>query len=202
MFGTTAVADSWPKSDKEPLLAAIGYRSFQINSGSMMPTLLNGDIVVASLEVVEPSRGDIVVFEYPLNRSKFFVSRVIGIPGDVIDYRDKTLFNNKAEYSLMHNTDYVFPSHNISAYFEFQPNAAYGIFLDTNRKSRDMIGVTVPPDHYFVMGDNRDHSNDSRFWGFVPKSHLLGIHRITFPAITGALDEVRQAYEEAFEKIK
>ena len=197
LLGTTAIADSWPESDEEPLLAEIGYRSFKISSGGMMPTLLIGDVVLISLEVVEPNRGDIIVFEYPHDRSEFLIFRVVGIPGDMIDYQDKTLIVNKVEFSRIPSQDYVFPRHKISTYFEFHANADYSIFLDANLESSDMVGVTVPPDHYFVMGDNRDHSNDSRFWGFVPKSHLRGIYRLTLPTITRGLDEMAKAYEEA-----
>lgn len=147
-------------------------QAYQIPSGSMKPTLLIGDHILVSkfnygvrlpivrsslIPVGQPKRGDIVVFIYPEDRSKDFIKRLIGLPGDTIEIRDKQIFINGLPWSDSHGVyvdSMVFPG-------TVQP--------------RDNVGpVTVPNDSFFVMGDNRDESYDSRFWGFVPRKDLLG----------------------------
>ncbi|MDR3090239.1 MAG: signal peptidase I [Desulfobulbaceae bacterium] len=109
------------------------------------------------LPVGEPKRGDVVVFRYPKDRNIDFIKRVIGLPGDTVEVRDKTLFVNgeKAPDPHAHFTDGPAP--------------------DPIRGPRDNFGpMTVPEGHIFVMGDNRDNSYDGRFWGFVPEDDVLG----------------------------
>ena len=138
----------------------------------MEPTLLVGDHLLVNkfiygvklpfsnmtlIPVKEPKRGDIVVFRFPENPKKDFIKRVIGLPGDVLEIKNKKVYLN---HKPMDDT--------------------YGIYQDTNVLSgrvqpRDNLGqVTVPPKSLFVMGDNRDRSYDSRFWGFVDFSLLKG----------------------------
>jgi len=147
-------------------------QAFKIPSGSMKPTLLIGDHILVNkfiygikipfwdkiiIPIKKPGRGDIVVFKFPEDPSKDFIKRVIGIAGDVIEIRNKQLYVNHKRMETL-----------------------YGVYLDSSIISgsiqpRDNFGpVTVPPDSLFVMGDNRDHSYDSRFWGFVRLSALKG----------------------------
>jgi signal peptidase I len=147
-------------------------QAFKIPSGSMKPTLLVGDHILVNrfiygikipyfrkslVSISDPKRGDIVVFIYPEDRSKDFIKRVIGIGGDVIEIRNKKIYLNSLLYSDTHGVytdDFIIPG-------SIQP--------------RDNFGpVTVPPGSIFVMGDNRDQSYDSRFWGFVDLKDILG----------------------------
>jgi len=147
-------------------------QAFKIPSGSMKPTLQIGDHLLVTkfiygvkipiirktlIPISDPKRGDIVVFIYPEDRSKDFVKRVIGVAGDTIEIKDKKIFLNSMSYK-----------DNFGVYSDDMiiPGAA---------QPRDNFGpVTVPPGHIFVMGDNRDQSYDSRFWGFVDQRDVLG----------------------------
>jgi signal peptidase I len=147
-------------------------QAFKIPSGSMKPTLQIGDHLLVTkfiygvkipiirktlIPISEPKRGDIVVFIYPEDRSKDFVKRVIGVSGDTIEIKDKKIFLNGMPYK-----------DNFGVYSDDMiiPGAA---------QPRDNFGpVTVPPGSIFVMGDNRDQSYDSRFWGFVDLRDVLG----------------------------
>ena len=147
-------------------------QAFKIPSGSMKPTLQIGDHILVTkfsygikipilrktlIPISEPKRGDIVVFIYPEDRSKDFVKRVIGIGGDTIEIQNKKIYLNGLSYN---------DGHGIYADDMVIPGAA---------QPRDNFGpVTVPPASLFVMGDNRDQSYDSRFWGFVDKRDVLG----------------------------
>jgi len=147
-------------------------QAFKIPSGSMKPTLQIGDHILvtkfiygikipiirkALVPVSDPKRGDIVVFIYPEDRSKDFVKRVIGTAGDTIEIRDKKIYLNGLPYN---------DNHGVYTDDMIIPGAA---------QPRDNFGpVTVPPGTIFVMGDNRDQSYDSRFWGFVDLRDVLG----------------------------
>jgi signal peptidase I len=147
-------------------------QAFKIPSGSMKQTLLVGDHILVNkfeygvkmpyfdktiIPFKSPQRGDIVVFKYPLDPDKDFIKRVIGIPGDVIEIRDKKLFLNGNPVS-----------HDYGMYTDPR-------ILGDNARPRDNFGpITVPPHSLFVMGDNRDESFDSRFWGFVDYKALQG----------------------------
>ncbi|RPJ76945.1 MAG: signal peptidase I [Desulfobacteraceae bacterium] len=147
-------------------------QAFKIPSGSMQPTLLIGDHILVSkfaygvkipylntviLPREGPQRGDIVVFKYPVDPNKDFIKRVIGLPGDEVEIRNKKVYVNQKPIS-----------------------GDVGVFTDSHVFSgtippRDNLGpVTVPADGLFVMGDNRDQSFDSRFWGFVPLRDVSG----------------------------
>ncbi len=147
-------------------------QAFKIPSGSMKPTLLVGDHILVNkfiygvkipylntviLPVKDPQRGDIVVFKYPIDPRKDFIKRVIGVPGDVIEIRDKSVYINGQRLN-----------HDVGVYSD--PRTIAG-----NLRPRDNLGpITVPLDGLFVMGDNRDESFDSRFWGFVPLRDVSG----------------------------
>ena len=153
-------------------------QAFKIPSGSMEDTLAIGDHILVSkfiygskipftdkrlLKVRDPKRGDVIVFEYPEDPSKDFIKRVIGTPGDVIEERDKKIFINGQLY--------VNP-HEVHKEMEIVPR---------EQNPRDNFGpVKVPEGSYFVMGDNRDRSYDSRFWGFVKNPKIKGLAFIKY----------------------
>ena len=147
-------------------------QAFKIPSGSMENTLLVGDHIFVNkfiygyhvpymngrvLEFTRPRRGDIIVFVFPEDPSKDFIKRVIAIPGDTVEIRNKTVILNGN------------PLH--ESYVRYaEGTAVEGIV----RRRDNMPPVTVPPGKYFVMGDNRDRSYDSRFWGFVDEDAIVG----------------------------
>ncbi len=175
------------------LLRSFLVEPFRIPSGSMMPTLLVGDFILVNkfayglrlpvlnakvVQIGEPQRGDVVVFRYPNDPGVDYIKRVVGVPGDHIAYYHKILYVNgvKMDQKI------------IGAYTgEGQGASMSGASLrDENLdgvEHRILIrpgqpGVegefVVPPGQYFVMGDNRDNSNDSRYWGTVPEGNLVG----------------------------
>ena len=147
-------------------------QAFKIPSGSMEDTLVVGDHLMVNkfiygiklpftdtrlLKLRDPVRGDVLVFEYPEDRSKDFIKRVIGVPGDEISVRDKQVFVNGVLYRNPH---------------EVHKDAQ---LLPREQGPRDNFGpVRVPANSYFMMGDNRDRSYDSRFWGFIRDSDIKG----------------------------
>jgi len=144
-------------------------QAYKIPSGAMMPTLLIGDHLLVNkfiygvgipfIDINKPERGDVIVFIYPEDESKDYIKRVIGLPGDTISIVNKQIFLNGEKYQ-----------------------DEFGVYNDPKilhpgqfNSNRDNIGpITVPPDSLFVMGDNRDHSADSRFWGFVNINKVRG----------------------------
>jgi signal peptidase I len=165
---------------------------FRIPSGSMLPTLLIGDYILVNkyeygiklpitktqvIEISKPQRGDVVVFRYPANEKINFIKRVIGIPGDKIKYIDKKVYVNDIEYiknkQLTHQYIDDFGREELDIFIESQDNKKYHILNDNKSPAND-DEFEVPEKHYFVMGDNRDHSSDSRYWGFVPEENLVG----------------------------
>ena len=159
------------------ILIAVFIRTFiicayKIPSRSMVQTLLVGDHILVNkflygvkipflrktiISVSEPQRGDIVVFIYPKDQSKDFIKRVIGVGGDTIEIKNKKIFINGKEYS--------------DSYGIYSDNTIYPATM----QPRDNFGpVTVPKNSIFVMGDNRDESYDSRFWGFVHLKDVEG----------------------------
>ncbi|MCK8601342.1 signal peptidase I [Desulfoferrobacter suflitae] len=154
------------------VIRAFVIQAFKIPSGSMKPTLLIGDHILVSKftygikipftnkELVNfgsPERGDIVVFEYPVDPSKDFIKRVIGLPGDTVKIQNKQVYINDQlveEPYAVHSDDKILPA---------------------SVSPRDNMGpIVVPPRHLFVMGDNRDESYDGRFWKFVDIAALKG----------------------------
>ena len=169
------------------------FEPFRIPSGSMMPTLVDGDFILVNkfdygiripvinkklIELGSPERGDVIVFRYPNKPSVDYIKRVIGLPGDEIRYEKKQVFVNGEEVEL---TDQGrFPGWKNEGkgslvLSEVLGDAEHQILVDPRGRRNDGSGVfTVPKGEYFVMGDNRDHSNDSRFWGYVPDENLVG----------------------------
>ncbi|MDO6452918.1 signal peptidase I [Neptunomonas phycophila] len=163
---------------------------FQIPSGSMLPTLKIGDFIVVNkfsyglrlpvlgtkiVPVGEPQRGDVVVFKYPKNPSVNYIKRLVGLPGDVITYKDKTIFVNGVaqEQTLVAklppiNTETLLINETLG-------DVKHEMYTDVRASARSGSGEWVVPEgHYFMMGDNRDNSNDSRYWGYVPDELLVG----------------------------
>jgi signal peptidase I len=136
-------------------------QAFKIPSGSMLPTIYVGDYILAKTKLFTKNninRGDIVIFKWPKDKSKNFIMRAIALGGDKIKIVNKKVYIN----GLILNEPYVI-------------NEDQNILLTGEYKLRDNYGpVKVPEDSIFVLGDNRDRSNDSRFWGFVQKSSIVG----------------------------
>ncbi|MAS81487.1 MAG: signal peptidase I [Legionellales bacterium] len=175
------------------ILRSFIFEPFKIPSGSMMPTLLIGDFILVNkfdyglrLPVLHniiiknkiPSRGDIAVFRYPQDPSIPFIKRIIGLPGDKIAYQNKTLYIN--DISIMQKLDgrynavgSGFMMDGASLRIESLGQNDHAILISPTRPSQE-LEVIVPDGHYFVLGDNRDNSKDSRFWGFVPDENLVG----------------------------
>ena len=166
---------------------------FRIPSGSMMPTLLVGDFILVNkftygvrlpvagtkiLDLGEPERGDVVVFRYPKDPSLDYIKRVVGLPGDRVGYFNKTIYINGKPVAQEDTGLYVgigsgIESSGSSLRNEILGEVEHQILVDTTQRAREGEFV-VPQGEYFVMGDNRDNSNDSRRWGTVPEDHLVG----------------------------
>jgi signal peptidase I len=197
-----AYKDPWyveySKSFFPVLLIVLVLRSFvaepfRIPSGSMMPTLLIGDFILVNkfayglrLPVVNteifnvggPERGDVVVFRFPGNPSADYIKRIVGLPGDRIGYFDKQLYVNGTPVKQISlgtyegfGTGSVMTGANLLK--EELDGAAHEILVRPERVNIEGEYI-VPERQYFVLGDNRDNSNDSRFWGFVPRENLVG----------------------------
>lgn len=183
----------WYREWSEALIVAIVlaliirtflFQAFKIPSGSMLDTLLIGDHLLVNkfiygtklpfsderyLALREPERGDVIVFEFPEDEGKSyfdrrdFIKRVIGLPGDIVEVKAKQVYVNGQPFNLpqeVHKDSQVIPS---------------------VASPRDFVGpLKVPANNYFVMGDNRDFSYDSRFWGFVNESKIKGLAFIKY----------------------
>lgn len=153
-------------------------QAFKIPTGSMEPNLLIGDHLLVNKVVYSPSmapvedgllakkpieRGHVVVFKFPEEPARDFIKRVVGLPGETIEIRDKTVLIDGQ------------PLDEPYAHFLDLPRGAEASGLDTGSWIREGFGpVEVPPGHLFVLGDNRDNSRDSRFWGFLPIDQVKG----------------------------
>ena len=186
------------------------FEPFKIPSGSMIPTLLVGDLILVNkfhygirLPVVNakvmsnhsPERGDVVVFRYPVNPSIDYIKRVVGVPGDEVAYINKRLtINGKVvemtplpefydedsmRYAEQFSEKLGSVSHRLLIDKERppyipEPAIEQFPFRDQCRYSGEGVVCKVPPGHFFAMGDNRDNSQDSRYWGFVPDENIVG----------------------------
>jgi len=190
------------------VLRSFVVEPFRIPSGSMLPTLEDGDMILVNkfdygirlpvidrkiIPIGEPKRGDVVVFRYPVDPSVDYIKRVVGVPGDVVEYRNKTLTINGQLVPHERDGDYFEPDRavyvgqyrehlgdvnhhillNVNAPQDFMPITRFPDFQNCTYLS-DGVRCKVPAGHYFMMGDNRDNSLDSRYWGFVPDANIVG----------------------------
>jgi signal peptidase I len=183
------------------LLLVLVFRSFlfepfKIPSGSMIPTLLIGDFIVVNkfsyglrlpvvnkrfVSIGEPERGDVMVFRYPEDERINYIKRVIGLPGDTITYRNKVLFINGDPVLQDNNGLWVGeglnrnqPGRRPLLRQEHLADETHTVIIHPDQPDRGTRTWVVPEGHYFVLGDNRDQSLDSRAWGFVPEDNLVG----------------------------
>ena len=145
------------------------------------------------IDINEPERGDVMVFRYPDDPSVDYIKRVVGLPGDKVAYRNKRLTINGREVPLNETGDYLLKDkiQYLKLYTETLGKTEHAILLDTNEPAaspyvkqlplwenciynNDGVVCKIPPGHYFMMGDNRDNSSDSRVWGFVPEANIVG----------------------------
>ncbi len=188
------------------------YEPFKIPTSSMVPTLEVGDLILVDkfkygirlpilnkkiIDVSDPQRGDVMVFKYPKDLSLDYIKRVVGVPGDKIEYKNKRFTINGKAINYQELPDYLnteSPSDGLMYYKQLSEELAgvkHNILNDDRRPSSisnadnfpqhelcsynsEGFVCTVPPKHYFMMGDNRDNSLDSRYWGFVPDENIVG----------------------------
>jgi signal peptidase I len=191
------------------VLRSFLFEPFKIPSGSMIPTLEIGDLILVNkfhygirvpvinrklIPINTPQRGDVMVFRYPVDPSIDFIKRVVGVPGDEIAYLNQKLYLNGKLVPLRPVDDYYDEerrsySRQFEEHLGAQPHrllveprlpSHYGSralnfpYSQNCKYTADGITCTVPAGHYFMMGDNRDNSEDSRFWGFVPDENIVG----------------------------
>jgi signal peptidase I len=189
------------------------FQPFSIPSGSMRPTLLEGDYLFVTKWAYgysrhslpfspdlfpgriwegTPERGDVVVFKYPPNPSLDYIKRVVGLPGDRVQMRSGTLYLNgeavpRERIGQIDNPDITEVNRPVDVYRESLPDGTTYDTLDVipNSIGDDTREFLVPEGHYFMMGDNRDNSSDSRVFGFVPEENLVGRANIIFFSIAG-----------------
>jgi len=161
---------------------------FQIPSSSMVPTLQVGDYILVNkftygirlpvirtkvLELNQPQRGDVMVFFPPHMNDTYFIKRVVGLPGDTVSYRNKQIFVNGGRVARVPATDQDNSDPRYELGRETLGKEDHLMQVDALRPAADFNEV-VKPGHYFMMGDNRDNSSDSRVWGQVPEKDIVG----------------------------
>ncbi|MGO2133086.1 MAG: signal peptidase I [Halomonas sp.] len=193
-----SVREPWPvdyaRSFFPVLLIVLVVRSFivepfQIPSGSMRPTLEVGDFILVNkfayglrlpavntrvLEVNDPERGDVMVFRFPGDPSINYIKRVVGLPGDLVRYEDKQLYVNGEPVAKRALGDAGNEAPGELAFEELLGESTHLIYNNPQDPGPQIREIEVPEGMYFTMGDNRDHSNDSRYWGFVPEDNIVG----------------------------
>jgi len=167
-------------------LRTFWVEAFRIPAGSMVPTLLNGDHIWIAKTARTPQRGDVIVFRYPREPDKDFIKRVIAVGGDTIELRDQELVLNGTPIARKHvdapceyDDDYDGSERKrrCDAWDETLDGRTYRVIFDSERTARPFAPVTVAPGAVYVLGDNRDNSHDSRYWGFVAADLIKGTAR-------------------------
>lgn len=176
------------------VLRSFLFEPFKIPSGSMIPTLLIGDFILVNkfaygvrlpvihtkiLDTGSPKRGDVAVFRYPNDPRQDYIKRVVGVPGDVVEYRNKTFTINGEVVSIAPGEPYLEPVtesivHNAYRHTEDLLGVEHDILLTRGEGNSWSREYRIPEGHYFMIGDNRDSSSDSRAWGVVPEANLVG----------------------------
>ena len=189
------------------LLRSLLIEPFRIPSGSLEPTLLVGDFVAVNkfayglrlpvwekkiMSIDNPKSGEIAVFRWPPDPKFDYIKRVIGVPGDKISYHNKILTINGKEASRTF-IEYTIDESSGKAVARYKENlngVIHDIFIRADIPAFD-FDIVVPEGNYFMMGDNRDDSADSRFWGFVPDNYLRGKSFLVWMSWNGKTDSVR-----------
>jgi signal peptidase I len=194
------------------VLRSFLFEPFKIPSGSMIPTLQIGDFIVVNkftygirlpvvgqkiIPVNDPQRGDVMVFHYPENPAVDYIKRVVGVPGDLVEYRNKRLYINGKEQEHKPAGDYNYVESGLNfvhtnRYDEELGGHPHAIIVNPDMPDIHLEAVAnfpgiencdyrgegfacrVPTGQYFMLGDNRDNSRDSRYWGFVPDNQIVG----------------------------
>ncbi|WP_413558418.1 signal peptidase I [Bdellovibrio sp. HCB209] len=165
--------------------------AYKVPTGSMQPTLKPGDFIFSSrisygiqlpftdkkLDIVSPSRGDLIVFTYANQPGVSYVKRVIGLPGDRIQIKDGRILLNEEPLQYVKVADVSNDNPNsaiFDIYEEKYQDHSWRVIFQKASESKDFGPLVVPPDEVFILGDNRDASDDSRYWGTVPTSQIIG----------------------------
>lgn len=217
----SGVAEPWwveyAKSFFPVILVVFFIRSFlvepfKIPSGSMMPTLQVGDFILVNkfaygirlpvinqkvIQLNNPQRGDVMVFRYPENPSLDYIKRVVGLPGDTVEYHNKQLWINGVEQQQQAEGDYNYVEPDLNfVHTEMRQETLgerkHALLINPERPTLhlgsvaefpgrenctyddELVRCKIPEGNYFMMGDNRDNSRDSRYWGFVPDNQIVG----------------------------
>lgn len=170
------------------------FQPYRVPTGSLEPTVMPGDFILVNqfnyglrlpiwdkevLKVGHPQTGQIALFRWPVNPEVTFVKRVIGMPGDHVSYINKILYINGVQMNQSFLRDALEIGDNgmttsVKEYEENLNGIKHSIFINPDRPATDFKDLVVPPDSYFMMGDNRDNSDDSRSWGFVNAHDFIG----------------------------
>lgn len=175
-------------------LRSFVFEPFRIPSGSMLPTLEIGDFILVNkyqygirlpvlnnkiIDVNEPDYGDVMVFRFPKDEAENYIKRIVGLPGDSVVYENKKISINEQLIAQNVVGDYVIdsgPNRKTQTKLlseSLESGESYQILHDERKHSRNFV-FKVPENTYFVLGDNRDNSKDSRSWGFVPEENIMG----------------------------
>ena len=199
---------------------------FRIFSNSMFPTLIKGDFILVNkmayalkvpfldnfyfFKKSSPQRGDVVVFKYPRDKSVRFIKRIIGIPGDIIEVRDKKVFINGKTIPLNKISNMEFnkfkeekeSDDEFLFYESWIGKRKFIVQLDQNSFYRTNFSMQkIPKEKYFVLGDNRDFSYDSRFWGVIPEENIEGRAFLIWLSLKIKIDRLGHSFKIYFDRI-
>jgi signal peptidase I len=177
------------------VLRSFVFQPFRVPTGSLRPTIEPGDFIAVNmyryglrmpvthyklLNIYALQRGDLALFRWPTNPKVNFVKRVVGVPGDKISYINKVFYINDKEMTqtfVEDATDYNYAggaTWRVKKYTEDLDGVKHDIYVNPRVAAENFYNIVVPEGHYFMIGDNRDNSDDSRYWGFVPEKNIIG----------------------------